>query len=47
MANKEYTYNRFLQAIGKFPAFCGTYTDGRNSDAICKKSIITAFAHFA
>ncbi|MDA0146871.1 chitinase [Vibrio sp. LaRot3] len=47
MAAPEYTYTKFLRAIGKFPAFCATYTDGRNSDAICKKSIITAFAHFA
>ncbi|ELR67908.1 Chitinase [Photobacterium marinum] len=47
MAAQEYTYTRFLRAIGKFPAFCGEYTDGRNSDAICKKSIVTAFAHFA
>ncbi|MFC3032749.1 chitinase [Pseudoalteromonas fenneropenaei] len=47
MAAPEYTYLRFLQAVGKFPAFCGDYTDGRNADAICKKSIVTAFAHFA
>ncbi len=47
MAAPEYTYTRFLQAIGKFPAFCGDYFDGRDADAICKKSIITAFAHFA
>lgn len=47
MAAPEYTYTRFLKAIGKFPAFCGTYTDTRDSDAICKKSIITAFAHFS
>ncbi|MGF1707480.1 chitinase [Enterovibrio baiacu] len=47
MAAPEYTYTRFLQAIGKFPAFCGDYTDGRDADAICKKSIVTAFAHFA
>ncbi|SMY31727.1 Chitinase class I [Photobacterium malacitanum] len=47
MAAPEYTYTRFLRAIGKFPAFCGDYTDGRDADAICKKSIITAFAHFA
>lgn len=47
MAAPEYTYTRFLRAIGKFPAFCGEYTDGRDSDALCKKSIITAFAHFA
>lgn len=47
MAAPEYTYTRFLRAIGKFPAFCGEYTDERDSDAICKKSIITAFAHFS
>ncbi|OEF23126.1 glycoside hydrolase family 19 protein [Vibrio rumoiensis] len=47
MAAPEYTYTRFLRAIGKFPAFCGEYTDGRDSDAICKKSIVTAFAHFS
>ncbi|WMN61807.1 chitinase (plasmid) [Pseudoalteromonas xiamenensis] len=47
MAAPEYTYERFLKAVGKFPAFCGDYTDGRNADAICKKSIVTAFAHFS
>ncbi|MGY5581995.1 chitinase [Vibrio cincinnatiensis] len=47
MAAPEYTYTRFLRAIGKFPAFCGDYSDGRDADAICKKSIVTAFAHFA
>ncbi len=29
----EYTYSNFLKAVGKFPALCQTYTDGRNSDA--------------
>lgn len=43
----EYTYEYFLKAIGKFPAFCGTYTDGRDSDAICRKSLATMFSHFA
>ncbi|MCG3729324.1 chitinase [Vibrio cincinnatiensis] len=47
MAAPEYTYTRILRAIGKFPAFCGDYSDGRDADAICKKSIVTAFAHFA
>ena len=47
MAAPEYTYDRFLKAIGKFPAFCGDYNDGRDADAICQRSIITAFAHFA
>lgn len=43
----EYTYTNFLKAIGKFPAVCGTYTDGRDSDAICRKTLATMFAHFA
>ncbi|WP_233219361.1 chitinase [Photobacterium sp. GB-3] len=44
--NQAYTYNRFLQAIAKFPAFCRTYNDGRDSLAICKRSLATMFAHF-
>ena len=47
MRAPEYTYSNFLKAIGKFPAVCGTYTDGRDSDAICRKSLATMFAHFA
>lgn len=47
MRAPEYTYTNFLRAIGKFPAVCGTYTDGRDSDAICRKSLATMFAHFA
>lgn len=43
----EYTYTNFLKAVGKFPAICGSYTDGRDSDAICRKSLATMFAHFA
>ncbi|AVF34019.1 chitinase [Rahnella sikkimica] len=43
----EYSYENFLKAIGKFPAVCGTYTDGRDSDAICRKGLATMFAHFA
>nr|WP_318382877.1 glycoside hydrolase family 19 protein [uncultured Enterobacter sp.] len=47
MRAPEYTYDNFLKAIGKFPAVCGTYTDGRDSDAICRKTLATMFAHFA
>lgn len=43
----EYTYSNFLKAISKFPAVCGNYSDGRNADAICRKSLATMFAHFA
>ncbi|MGF1724270.1 glycoside hydrolase family 19 protein [Photobacterium nomapromontoriensis] len=44
--DEKYTYLNFLKAIGKYPAFCGTYSDGRDSDAICRKSLATMFAHF-
>ncbi|WP_202413755.1 glycoside hydrolase family 19 protein [Duganella sp. CY15W] len=43
----SYTYTRFLQAVAKFPAVCGDYTDGRDADAICRHSLATMFAHFA
>ncbi|ROS05552.1 chitodextrinase [Sinobacterium caligoides] len=43
----EYTYDNFLKAVGKFPAFCGDYDDGRDAEAICRKSLATMFAHFA
>lgn len=43
----QYTYINFLKAAGKFPAFCGDYTDGRDADQICRKSLATMFAHFA
>ncbi|MCA0894481.1 glycoside hydrolase family 19 protein [Microbulbifer agarilyticus] len=42
----EYSYTNLLRAIAKFPAFCGDYTDGRDADAICQKSLATMFAHF-
>ena len=42
----EYTYTNFLKAVGKFPAFCGSYEDGRDAEAICRKSLATMFAHF-
>jgi len=42
----EYTYSNFLKAVGKFPAFCGDYTDGRDADAVCRRALATMFAHF-
>ncbi|WP_227718294.1 chitinase [Microbulbifer sp. Q7] len=42
----EYSYTNFLRAVAKFPAFCGNYSDGRNAEAICRKSLATMFAHF-
>ena len=42
----EYTYENFLKAVGKFPAFCGDYEDGRDAQKICATSLSTMFAHF-
>jgi len=47
MRAESYTYSNFLKAVGKFPALCKTYNDGRDSDAICRKELATMFAHFA
>ncbi|WP_281556873.1 glycoside hydrolase family 19 protein [Thalassomonas sp. RHCl1] len=44
--HSAYSYEKFLQAIGKFKGFCAGYSDGRSSDAICRKSLATMFAHF-
>ncbi|WP_076407511.1 chitinase [Shewanella sp. UCD-KL12] len=43
----EYTYQGLLQAAAKFPALCGSYSDARDAEAICRKSLATMFAHFA
>ncbi|MEX1828296.1 glycoside hydrolase family 19 protein [Luteibacter sp. CQ10] len=43
----EYTYHGFLQAVAKFPSMCADYDDGRDADAICRKTLATMFAHFA
>ncbi|WP_373974795.1 carbohydrate-binding protein [Chitinibacter sp. SCUT-21] len=45
--NVKYTYLNLLKGVAKFPAYCKTYTDGRDSDLICKKLLATSFAHFA
>jgi len=38
-ANKAYTYQNFLKAIGKFPSICSRLD-------VCKKTLATMFAHF-
>ncbi|MCO1335104.1 chitinase [Microbulbifer sp. OS29] len=43
---EEYTYTNFLRAVAKFPAFCGDYTDGRDAEEICRKSLAVMFAHY-
>ncbi|WP_082551791.1 glycoside hydrolase family 19 protein [Massilia sp. Root351] len=47
MREPSYTYRRFLQAVAKFPAVCDDYTDSRNADNICRRTLATMFAHFA
>jgi chitodextrinase len=37
----------YHQAIGKFPAVCGYVGKEDKSDAICRKTLATMFAHFA
>lgn len=46
LRNVGYSYTNLLRSVGLFEAICGTYTDGRDSDAICRKSLATMFAHF-
>ncbi|HEY5850652.1 MAG TPA: chitinase [Lysobacter sp.] len=47
----QYTYRGLLQAIAKFPAICARYpqagADPDRSDAICRRTLATMFAHFA
>jgi len=42
----SYTYKRLLQAIAKFPAICSYVGREDQSDAICRKTLATMFAHF-
>jgi chitodextrinase len=49
MRNEVYTYDGFLNAVGKFPKFCMENNDTDNWSGInmCKKELATMFAHFA
>jgi len=46
LRDASYTYTGLLQAVAKFSGVCASYTDGRDSDAICRKTLATMFAHF-
>ncbi|WP_299694725.1 glycoside hydrolase family 19 protein [uncultured Vibrio sp.] len=46
LRNPAYTYENFLKAVGKYPAFCDDYTDGHNTEQICRDSLAVVFAHF-
>ncbi|KAH0475300.1 MAG: hypothetical protein KVP17_003482 [Porospora cf. gigantea B] len=43
----QYSYLNFLKGVAKFPTYCRTYNDGRDSDAICRKLLATSFAHWS
>eukprot|EP01067_Filipodium_phascolosomae_P001565 Filipodium_phascolosomae@DN2023_c0_g1_i1.p1 len=46
--NAVYTYENWLKAIAKFPAYCGLVdNDEAKSLTMCKKTIAISFAHFA
>jgi len=45
--HSSYTYTRFIQAIGIFPSVCSYVGNEDDSDAICRKTLATMFAHFA
>jgi len=44
--HESYTYQRLLQAIGKFPTICSYVGKEEESDKICRKTLATMFAHF-
>jgi chitodextrinase len=44
--HSSYTYQRFLQAFGKFPGICSYRGTEEKSDVICRKTLATMFAHF-
>lgn len=45
--NPLYTYDDFLKAVGKFPAFCNeTNLAGKTLDESCKRELSTLFAHW-
>jgi hypothetical protein len=49
-----YTYNGFLRAVAKFPAFCNDFNEEtddvlniKDIDQVCKRELSTLFAHIA
>ena len=46
-ANKIYTYDNFLKAVAKFPAFCNEKnTNNMTQDEVCKRELASLFAHW-
>merc|ERR1712176_996465 len=47
LADPVYTYDNFLKAVGKFPAFCGeSNLDDLSLEETCKREVATLFAHW-
>lgn len=47
LANKIYTYDNFLKAVAKFPAFCNEKnTDDLTLDQVCRRELASIFAHW-
>ena len=49
LAKPVYTYDNFLKAVSKFPAFCGesnTSVNGLTVDEVCKRELASIFAHW-
>ena len=44
--NDLYTYTSFLQAVAKFPAFCGESKPEFDATWTCGRELATLFAHF-
>ena len=44
--NEVYTYEAFLNAVGKFPKFCGEAINRGVFESTCKRELATLFAHF-
>jgi hypothetical protein len=58
IADDFYTYENFLRAVAKFPAFCNEYnadepltqlfwTNTADLDSVCKRELSALFAHIA
>ncbi|RJG47959.1 glycoside hydrolase family 19 protein [Motilimonas pumila] len=45
LAHGHYSYRGLLQAVAKFPRFCGEYASGIDAQEICSKSLAVMFAH--
>ena len=43
--NALYDYTSMLQAVAKFPAFCGEAPQGKNALVTCGREVATLFAH--